>query len=71
MQVQQYTYEKDHVGDCSPEKDRQTTVLLKTPITQMIFFNQGQQYTLMNLLVLYSVLRGFLLDTLVFLFPAN
>ena len=43
--------EKDHLGDRSPEKDRLsnrlskrqslTTVLLRTPITQMIFFNQG------------------------------
>ena len=36
--------EKDHLGEWIPEKDWldwSTVVLLRTPINQMIFFNQG------------------------------
>ena len=33
--------EKDHLGDWSLEKDCCLSVLLRTPITHMIFFNQG------------------------------
>ena len=40
--------EKDHLGDWSPEKDWVTGVLLRTPVTQLIFFNHGNYYCLIN-----------------------